>query len=107
MTEEVKKAEEKKAEEKKDSSVIDVEKAEDWTEAEQVADVRWIPTANGEKHFRLRALSYGEENDLYREVPEPQVPLIKRRGQNIPNPEDPNYQKEQDSGTAHQECAYH
>jgi len=83
----------KKAEDEKSTNVVDVLKPEDWTPAEEVSDLRWIPTASGDKQFKLRALSYLEENETYSKIKDPEVPAIKRNRQVIKNPEDPEYQK--------------
>jgi len=76
-----------------EEKVVLVEKPEDWLEATAVKGEVVINTPRGAAKFQLRAISFGEWNEIQQLCPEPEVPK-RRRGMNeVPDPEDPDYQR--------------
>lgn len=76
-----------------EEKVVLIEKPEDWLEAKAIKGEVVVNTPRGAAKFQLRAISFGEWNEIQELCPEPEVPKRRRGMGEVPDPEDPDYQR--------------
>lgn len=74
--------------------VREVKKPEDWIAANEVSSQCQIESTSGSLTFKIRALSYNEEQKIWAAFPIPEAPKVKRGATVIANYDDPKYQEQ-------------
>jgi len=77
-----------------EEKVVLVEKPEDWLEATAVKGELTLTTPSGPVKLQLRAVSFGEWEEIQRMCPKPKPPLRRRGMFEEPDEKDPDYIRE-------------